>query len=166
MIRVVCPTCGAQFDTYDQFAGQAATCPNCHGQIQILHVSAPSPASPAPPPSMPSPSAPGVPPMPPVPGASWAGRVSGATVGPAPKNMAVAVLLWVFLDPVQYFYIGQMAKGFTLLGLQILFLILDVVTFGVFLLIIHIPFRILVLIDTILVTRRVQREAISPWWCL
>jgi len=162
MIRVVCPTCRSQFDTDEQYAGQVATCPNCNGQIQIPYVSATPPASATPFASATPPAA-----TPPAgaPAATGAAGISGATLGPAPKNMAVSVLLWLFLDPVQYFYIGQIAKGLTVLGLQILFLIIDVVTCGVFLLLIHVPFRILTLIDTILVTRRVQREAISPWWC-
>jgi DNA-directed RNA polymerase subunit RPC12/RpoP len=41
MIRVVCQTCGAQFDTEERYAGQVAKCSNCGSQIVI-------PAAPAP----------------------------------------------------------------------------------------------------------------------
>jgi DNA-directed RNA polymerase subunit RPC12/RpoP len=35
MIRVVCQTCGSQFDTDERYAGQAAKCSNCGSQIVI-----------------------------------------------------------------------------------------------------------------------------------
>jgi len=35
MIRVACPSCRAQFDVAENFAGRAAKCTNCGGPIQI-----------------------------------------------------------------------------------------------------------------------------------
>jgi len=46
MIRVVCPTCKAQFDAPDQYAGRAATCPNCNGRLTVPMASANAPSVP------------------------------------------------------------------------------------------------------------------------
>lgn len=51
MIRVACPTCGSQFDTHEQYAGQVANCTNCQTPIQIPAATPPpgQPAAMAPP---------------------------------------------------------------------------------------------------------------------
>jgi hypothetical protein len=69
VIRVACPTCRAQFDVQEAFAGRIAKCPNCNGQIQI-------PAAASPPVSAAA--------MPPIPGTTaptgLAGKSSGVTI--------------------------------------------------------------------------------------
>ena len=146
MIRVQCTNCSSFFDTDERYAGMAANCPNCQAQITIP---APQPLSP------------GVGSAPP-----GQNQQSGApaqsdslTQG---RSMGVAILLWFILNGTQYFYLGQTGKGIIFTCLDVVFSIVDIITCGIFC-IVHGAWRLLWLVDTILVTGKLGKQPVSKW---
>ena len=146
MIRVKCPNCSSLFDTDERYAGMTANCPNCQAQIAIP---APSPPSPSVTPSSPAIN-------------SQVSATTQSGVLTQERSMGVAILLWLILNGTQYFYLGQTGKGIIFTCLDVIFGVLDFITCGMFALI-HGPWRLLWLVDTILVTSKLGKRPVSKW---
>lgn len=158
MIKVTCSNCQSRFNAPEKVAGKTVKCPNCASPIQIPAVAAAPADTPvaAPPPQ----AAAGPPPAVVV---QVQAPASSDVVGPADKSVIVAVILWFFISGLPYFYLGQIGKGILLTCLDVfVFGPLVIFTCGIGL-IFYLPWHFLVLVDVILITSRLRREAISQW---
>jgi hypothetical protein len=78
--------------------------------------------------------------------------------------LLLAFLCWWFLNGLQYFYFGQVVKGVILALIDMGFWVLTVIFCGLPALI-WIPWRVLWLIDTVAIHRRLQKGPVSQWRC-
>lgn len=78
-------------------------------------------------------------------------------------NVVVAAILTWFFQGVGHLYIGQVGKGILFLVLWLILSAADVLTCGLAM-IIHLPVAIVLLIDVVQVSKRINRgEKVSPW---
>jgi hypothetical protein len=169
MIPVACPRCFSKFNAPDNAAGRTAKCPNCSSPI-VVPSAAPPPPTPVQPATQiqPATAAVGTPSSPG--GTTVVVQVqapaAAGTIGPAPKSAIVVLLLWLIpIAGVHYIYLGQTGK-FAVALLIDLFIFDPIIFFTCGLgLILWFPWHILLLIDGLVVSRRIRSHAISPWRC-
>ena len=145
MIRVQCSNCNSLFDTDERYAGMTANCPNCQGKIVI-----PAPMSQSPNITATAP--------------AQVNNIeqNANNMLTQKRSMGLAILLWFFLNGTQYFHLGQTGKGIIFTCLDVIFTFLDFFTCGIFA-IFHGPWRLIWLIDTILVTSKLGKKPVSKW---
>lgn len=148
MIEAKCANCGKSFQVKDELAGKTGKCKNC-GEPMTIPAAAGAevhqPADQAQPQVV----------------VQVQQQPAGDMIGPADKSVILVILLNGFT--LQYFYLGQTMKGVVFLLID-LFVMLPLVflTCGLGLAL-YIPYHIVILIDSIMITGRLKREAIGPW---
>jgi hypothetical protein len=163
MIEVVCPRCQSRMEAPDEYAGLTVQCGNCEAPLVV-----PGPVAPAPAAAVASAAVPATAPT----GQAGPTQIIVNVAGAAPQsemvhkqaNMFVAWLLLVFLNGAQYMYMGQIGKGVLVLVLDWCLVVLVCVTCGLGLAI-YVPWRMLCLIDTLVVCSRLKKGPIHPWRC-
>lgn len=158
-------------DAPDEYAGRNVQCGNCEATMTVPTPDA-APAATA------AATAAAAPAQAAAPSAGTAQGQPGPTqiivnvAGAAPQadlvhkqvNIVVAWLLFILLNGAQYMYMGQIGKGVVVLLLEFCLWVLAIVTCGIGP-VVWIPWRILCLIDTLVVSSRLQKGPIHPWRC-
>jgi TM2 domain-containing membrane protein YozV len=88
-------------------------------------------------------------------------------IGPSDKSMVLTVILWFLsglLPGLHYFYLGQWPKALVVLLLDIPLEVVVIITCGMALAL-YIPWRLVQLVDAIIVTTRIRKGPISRWRC-
>ena len=94
--------------------------------------------------------------------------VNAPAVPHKPCSLVVVFILWFFLNGLQYFYLGQMGKGAILAVIDAILGLITMFTCGMALVVLvwfWLPWKILWLIDTLIVTAQTKRGPISAWRC-
>jgi DNA-directed RNA polymerase subunit RPC12/RpoP len=158
MIEFKCETCGMKYSVKDELAGKTGKCKNCGSSIKI-----PMPSGVGPAPTAPAQNAAPAPNPPTVVVQIQQPAATSGGIGPARKSLVVVLLLAIFTNCLQYFYLGQSGKGALFLVLDF-FVWFPIIFFTCGLgLIGYIPYHLVLLVDSIVITSRLKTHAISPW---